>query len=690
VAPLSPDREESGVISRPHDQARRIGAILVALAAFGVVCWFSLGMHRGLLLSSDVKSRCWPWAPAYPPTALQAPILTDPVWQFVPWLGFARGELLAGRVPLWNPHEDGGVPLLANPMVGLGSPLVSPVLLFGVGTGWNLSLLARILLAAAAMYLFLRDLGRSTAAAALGSVMFSLSGPFVAWLENPNSMVMAPVPLLLLACRRLAARATVPSVLGMVAATYLVVVGGHPETTAMVAVVAAGWVAATAPSIRRAIVPIGAAVLGLALAAPFLVPFAEYLRLSAAAQGEGRGAFTLPVAALARFLTPHAGPGNPVTEACTVSVVGLVLVLVGISTIRRSRVAAYWAVVAAAVPLVAYANPFARWLASHTPVYWTRALIVLPVALAPLAAAGLDAVRERLRAAGSPRWADAVAAVVVLIAAVELLRAASGVHAVTPAAEVARSTPILERLAAEREPFRILPLHTFLPPNSATAYGLDDVRGYDALAPLAWRRERAAVGRFTGTSYVSDVLEPWDLVPGGRALDEWNVKYLLLHPQMPYDAARLNRELGLDLEEVYLGFDGRLLRNRRVLPRARLLGSGTVTVVKRTPVRWDLSVDAGERSTLILADPMFPGWKAELDGRRVAISSPNGKPIEVSVPGGSHVVVIRYRPLSLRIGLVLAALGIGGTVTMAWGCRRRRRDRESPRGDGQEARGAGT
>ena len=51
-----------------------------AVLGLAAACWFGLGMNRGLLLSSDVKSRCWPWAPSYTPAELQAPVLTDPVW----------------------------------------------------------------------------------------------------------------------------------------------------------------------------------------------------------------------------------------------------------------------------------------------------------------------------------------------------------------------------------------------------------------------------------------------------------------------------------------------------------------------------------------------------------------------------------------------------------------------------------
>jgi len=646
---------------------RRVsGRVWGAAAVLGLAaaCWFGLGMNRGLLLSSDVKSRCWPWAPSYTPAELQAPVLTDPVWQFVPWLELARRELEAGRLPLWNPHQNGGVPLLANPMLALGSPLIWPVLLLGVRMGWNLSLLLRLLVAAVGMYLWLREVDRSRPASALGALAFSLSGPFVAWLENPNSMVVAFVPLLLLFARGLT-RATSGAGFAAVAfTTYAVLAGGHPETAAISLVVVAGAVALEARGWRPLARAAVAAGLGVLLAAPLLMPFAEYLSLSAAAQGEDRVVFTLSVRALGRFIVPHATTSNPITEASTVSVVGLCLAFFGLGHIRRSRQVRYWAGVAFLIVVVSYDNPVSRLLALHTPLYWTRSLILLPLALGFLAAAGLDSLRSLAKRRLGEGSATLGASALVVMAAAELLAAARGVHAVTPPEDVDLTTPLLRRLTTESEPFRILPLHTFLPPDSATALGLDDVRGYDAITPRAWLREREAMGRFTSTNIVTDVLEPRNLAPGGRALDLWNVKYLLLHPQLPYTAKRLNSEFGLDLEESYLGSDGRLLRNRRVLPRARLRGEGTVHVTERRTTRWRLDVDARESTVLLLANPMFPGWRARVDGKRAPIASRTGTPIEVRVSAGRHTVEISYEPLSFRLGagMCVAALLVLGMI----------------------------
>jgi hypothetical protein len=617
-------------------------------------------MHRGLLLSSDVKSRCWPWSPFLTAVHLHTPILTDPVWQFVPWLRFAHEEVWAGRLPIWNPHQDGGEPLLGNSQSALGSPLVWPALLLGVERGWNLSLLSRILLAAAAAFFWLRDLGRSRLSASLGAVGFSLSGAFVAWLQHPHTLVAAAVPLLLLSARRAARTRSRASVAAVAGATFLVLSGGHPESQLMGSILTAAIVAREAVvgrSLRALVSPVVGAVLGMALAAPLLLPFVEYYQLSAARLGRGRHPSTLPPRELIRFLLPSASDSVSIEAAASVSIVLLLLVPIGLA-LSRDGETRFWAVAAAAMLLVIYENPVSRALANSTPVFWTRSLLFVPLAFGAIASAGLDALSNRFAARNAPGRALRLAAVLIVLATAELALHARGVHAVTPAAMLAPTTPILEKLRADRDIFRILPLHTFLPPNSATVYALDDVRGYDALGPEGWIEARRAMGRFGPTRTTSDGIEPWDLKPGGRALDFWNVRYLLLDPRFTFSAAELNERLGLDLEETYRGPDGRLLLNRRSKPRARLSVSGSIALRQRLPTRWDFEISSMGAGEFLLANPYFPGWRASVDGNPIRLDLPAGAPIAFPVPAGQHRIRIDYHPRSLSWGMAAMACSL--------------------------------
>jgi hypothetical protein len=635
------------------------------LLAVAACAWFVLGMHRGPLLSEHVKSLVWPWAPFAKTTAPMVQDLTDPVWQFVPWLEFARRELHAGRLPLWNPHQDGGVPLLANGQSSLASLLVVPVLVLGVDPGWNLSLLARLLLAATGAFLWLRHGGAPRAGAAAGAAMFAFSGPFVGWLAHPHAIVAAAAPLLLLFAERSARVGGRGAVIGLAVSTWLCLVGGHPQTAVMVGLLASARMLSLTRSARALGAAGGGAVLGAMLAAPALLPFAEYLAHSAALHGHARAPFVLPVEALVRFVIAGADVGPRIEAAATVSLAGLALAALGLAAAWREANARFWVGAVAAALLVSYENLVSRALADATPVHWSRALVLAPLGLGWLAARGVEWIAGGPGTAGAGMWRRVIAWAAPLAVAAVLLQNARGVHPVTAADDRPGIPPILERLRSDGETFRILPLHTFLPSNSATQLGLDDVRGFDSMAPHAWRLVRASMGRFTIDGNVEDVLEPWDLAPGGRALDEWNVKYVLVHPQLPYDAAALNRGFGLDLETVYDGPDGRLLRNRRVLPRARLDGAGTVAVAERTPTRWVIECSAPAATLLRVANPFFPGWRVRLDDRRVRVEASVGEPFVVPLPAGTHRVELAYRPMSFAVGCVLAAAALAVLAALA-------------------------
>ncbi len=640
--------------SLPGGRARRIGRAAALLAAAAAVFWFGLGMQRGLLLSEDIKSRVWPWAPSFPATEIVAPALSDPVWQFVPWLELARQEIGSGRLPLWNPYQNGGAPLLGNSQSALGSPLVWPALVLGVAGGWNLSLLLRLLVAFGGAFLWLRDLGRSRSAAILGATVFSLSCPFVAWLEHPQTLTLAPLPLLLFFARRVARKPSRGSFLGLTLTTCVVITGGHPESALLAALLAAAVTLRESKGIRATVAPLSAAVLGAGLAAPFLFPFIEYLSLSDARLEGGRHPFVLALRDLLRFV-PGSVPGSNVIEAAAaVSLTALALAVGGLLLCARQRDLRFWACAALAMLVVTYDNPISRALALHTPMYWTRALLLLPLALGALASAATDRLRETCAGRGLRALGAAIGPVAIVLVSGELLLRAQGVHGHTRREDLARSTPLLDRLRSEPGIFRVLPLHTFLPPESATAYALEDVRGYDALGPRGWRERRREIGRFTSVPTVTDVVEPWDLASGGKGLDFWNVRYLLLHPAFKFGAETFRARLGLDLEEIYSGPDGRILLNKSTRPRARLEGAGSVRVEQRRPASWRLAVDAEAATRLTVANPFFPGWTAEIDGAPAPLSARPGDPFEIAVPAGRHRVDLLYRPASFRAGCVVA------------------------------------
>jgi hypothetical protein len=82
-----------------------------------------------------------------------------------------------------------------------------------------------------------------------------------------------------------------------------------------------------------------------------------------------------------------------------------------------------------------------------------------------------------------------------------------------------------------------------------------------------------------------------------------------------------------------------------------------------------VAVEAEGAGYLVVADALQHGWHAELDGQAVPLLPADHALAAVAVPGGTHVVELRYRPDGLGLGLVvsvaallflLAALLLGG------------------------------
>ena len=454
--------------------------------------------------------------------------------------------------------------------------------------------------------------------------------------------------------------------LALAAAVWLAFVGGHPETLLLVALLAGGWVLGSTGwrGLGRTLVP---ALLGAGLAAGVVLPFVEYLLHSEAwASGEGRHRVTLPWRTLLRLVAPGTPAGNQVETAITVSVVTLSLAIAGALVLRRrgSR-AATWMVPVMA--LVAFSNPVARLMADHTPVYWTRVLLLLPLPLTVLAAGAVDRLRAWLRLRDRRwvlRW---LAPLAVLLAFGELLAAARGVHAVTEPGLLRMTTPLLDRLRAMPGTFRVLPLGHMLPPNLATEQGIEDVRGYDALAPLGWRRQWVEAAPIREL-----IVRPETMRVPGPLLSFWNVEYLLASPALlRLRPPRSPRRWGCDLEEVYRGPDGRILRNLSALPRARLVRGGEVVIESRTPTRWRLRAVTAGGDTLVVANPFFPGWRVRVDGRwRDALRRP-GQAFSIPVAAGTHVVELLYRPFWFVAGLGLAALSLAILAAVVYRMRAR-------------------
>lgn len=85
-----------------------------------------------------------------------------------------------------------------------------------------------------------------------------------------------------------------------------------------------------------------------------------------------------------------------------------------------------------------------------------------------------------------------------------------------------------------------------------------------------------------------------------------------------------------------------------------------ISITDRDPGTVDLQVQATGAGWLVLADAWYPGWNAYLDGQPAESYAADSVFRATWVPGGSHHVVYRYQPVSVKLGLGLSGLGLLG------------------------------
>jgi hypothetical protein len=192
------------------------------------------------------------------------------------------------HLPLWNPNAGAGAPLLADGITAPLDPLRLPIFLSPGPGGWNLYLGGRFLLAGLFILLYARELRLSLPAQLVSTLGYLLTGFFILGSNNPFLDVYFSLPLVLLAIE-LVLRKTTAWCAALLAATVAVnLLSGLPEASFVTLLFSGGYAlyrfvieylvsGRSRVAVRPAVLLVVGFSTGFALAAPFLVPFLEYL-----------------------------------------------------------------------------------------------------------------------------------------------------------------------------------------------------------------------------------------------------------------------------------------------------------------------------------------------------------------------------------------------------------------------------
>lgn len=126
-------------------------------------------------------------------------LVTDPVRQQYPWKTLAIESEKKLNLPLWNPYNFSGTPLLANFQAGVFYPFNILFFALPFDISWSLIIFLQPLLAGIFLFYYLNNFRLRRVASLIGAIAYSFSGFFIAWLEWGNILNTALwLPLVLL------------------------------------------------------------------------------------------------------------------------------------------------------------------------------------------------------------------------------------------------------------------------------------------------------------------------------------------------------------------------------------------------------------------------------------------------------------------------------------------------------------
>lgn len=110
-------------------------------------------------------------------------IINDVVKQLYPWRFLAISLLKKRQLPLWNPYQFTGTPLLAQIFTGVFYPLNIFFFIFDFNLTWGLLIFFQPILVSIFTYLFLRNLKISSLGSFVGGIIFAYSSFLMMRLE---------------------------------------------------------------------------------------------------------------------------------------------------------------------------------------------------------------------------------------------------------------------------------------------------------------------------------------------------------------------------------------------------------------------------------------------------------------------------------------------------------------------------
>lgn len=302
----------------------------------------------------------------------------DTVRQMYPWKTLAVNSLKQGRLPLWNPYNFSGTPLLANFQNAALYPFGILYLLMSQIDAWTILIILQPLLAALFTYLYARKIGMKPHGSALSAISYGFSGFMAVWLEyNTVGHVILWLPCILWSIEHLRAK---PKVLwlGLLATSHAFsLLAGHPQVYAYTLLFSLVYAFFRSEKRMRWYIG-GFTLLGIGAAGIGILPGLELIMHAARSPHESANLFTkILISPLQMLSLPFPNFfGNPATHTYwpadtfvgKVTTIGLIPLFFSLSAFRRKDGITRWFIAVTAITLLLITNNPLAWILYRIPI----------------------------------------------------------------------------------------------------------------------------------------------------------------------------------------------------------------------------------------------------------------------------------------------------------------------------------
>ncbi|HEV8658986.1 MAG TPA: hypothetical protein VGS96_10165, partial [Thermoanaerobaculia bacterium] len=478
---------------------RKHSCAFVTLAAFHFVFFFPVIFMGRVISPNDVFYNFEPWATYRPAsiTHIQNNVLNDPATAYLPLMSLVKDGWSAFH---WNPYVGSGIPGFGSAGAAVLSPFVFfPALIVPLPWVYTAMLLLKLNVSFWFAYAWLREERIGKRGAAIGAIVIAGSGVYTArWLWQITNVTALYPALLWIVRRTFHGKRTSIAVIALIALSYAL--AGFPAAMAYGTYLVVAYALFLAIRERRVpLQPIGGAaagvVLALFIAAPSLVPFIQFIERSGYLElREKATAMHFPLHHWRLFFDPLS-LGNPAEKNwrgdralpinnfidATIYVGVLAIASAAIGLLARRRRGKWFWLGATALILAAMFGlaPFIGRMPGFKYSPLERVVLLLPVPVGFLAASGAAMIARRMRI---------VAMIAGVALAADLAMFAASFHPyLRPRDTVIVSTPVIRFLQRDPQPFRFVGLLTYMWPNSAELFRIEDVASHFG-SEAAYRR----------------------------------------------------------------------------------------------------------------------------------------------------------------------------------------------------------